>query len=169
MPRLWTYKHQKSNCLGPIPHSSHQQSDINTDIVIIPGGLSSIIQPLDVSVNHPFKCKLCELWSARMLSGSFERTAAGNLKQPLLPVITQWVKTARDSNDPAIITKPFKKCSISNDLDGMEDDVLWDEQHDKSYTDSDKEGDKMYDDMMTHEQLQQMFNEDSDADELFWF
>jgi hypothetical protein len=38
----------------------------------------------------------------------------------------------------------IKKCSISNDLDGMEDDVLWDEQRDKS--DSDEEGDDMYDD-----------------------
>jgi len=37
-------------------------------------------------------------------------------------------------------------CSISNNLDGMEDDVLWAEQHDKSNTDSD-EGDDMYDDM----------------------
>ena len=44
--------------------------------------------------------------------------------------------------------------------------LLWAEQHDKSDTDSDKEGDKMYDDMMTHEQIQQMFNEESD-DEAF--
>jgi len=53
---------------------------------------------------------------------------------------------AWDSIEPTIITKSFKKCSISNDLDGMEDDVLWAEQHDKSDTDSDEEGDEMYDD-----------------------
>ena len=45
-----------------------------------------------------------------------------------------------------IITKSFKKCSISNDLDGTEDDVLWDGQHDRSDTDSNEEGGKMYDD-----------------------
>jgi len=44
---------------------------------------------------------------------------------------------------------------------------LWVEQHDKSDTDSNKEGDDMYDDMMTHEQIQQMFSEESDDDE-FW-
>jgi len=55
-------------------------------------------------------------------------------------------KKAWDSIDPAIITKSFKKCSISNDFDGTEDDVLWDEQHDKADTDSDEEGDEMYDD-----------------------
>ena len=43
-----------------------------------------------------------------------------------------------------MITKSFKKCSISNDLDGREDNVLWDEQYDRS--DSDKEGNDTYDD-----------------------
>ena len=44
----------------------------------------------------------------------------------------------------------------------MEDDVSWNEQHDKSYTDSDEEGDDMYDDMITHEQIQKTFSENSD-------
>ena len=51
--------------------------------------------------------------------------------------------------------------SISNYLDGTEDDVLWAEQYDKSDTD---EGD-MYDAMMTHKQIQQMFREESDDDD----
>jgi len=51
----------------------------------------------------------------------------------------------------------------------MEDDILWDEQHEKSDTDSDEEGDDMYDDIMTHEQIQQMFNEDSAYDEFLDF
>ena len=42
----------------------------------------------------------------------------------------------------------------------MEDDVLRAEQYDKSDTDSD-----MYDDMMTHEQIPQVFSEESDDDE----
>ena len=68
---------------------------------------------------------------------------------------------AWDSIDPVIISKSFKKCSISNDLDGT-DNELWDEHHNKSDTDSDEEDDEMYDDMLTHEQIQQMFSEDSD-------
>jgi len=43
------------------------------------------------------------------------------------------------------------------------------EQHDNSDIDTDEEGDEMYDDMMTHEQIQQMFNEDSDDDEFLGF
>ena len=68
---------------------------------------------------------------------------------------------------PPSLPKSHKKCSISNDLDGTEDDELWDEHHNKS--DTDKETDKMYDDMLTHEQIQQMFNEDSDDDEYLGF
>ena len=57
----------------------------------------------------------------------------------------------------------FKKCAISNDLDGTEDNVLWDEQYDISDTDSEGE----YYDMTTHKQIQQTFSEESDDDE-FW-
>jgi len=35
---------------------------------------------------------------------------------------------------------------------------MWGERHDKSDTDSNKEGDEMYDVMMTHKQIQQVFS-----------
>jgi len=54
-------------------------------------------------------------------------------------------------------TKSFKKCSISNDLDGMEDGVLWGEQYDKSDTDSNEEGDDMYDDTLTDVQWRELW------------
>jgi len=51
----------------------------------------------------------------------------------------------------------------------MEDEVLWAEQYDKSDTDSNEEGDDVYDNMITHEQIQQMFSEGSDDDVCFGF
>ena len=45
-----------------------------------------------------------------------ERTAADNLKWPLLPIITQWMKTAWDYINPGIISISFKKYFISNDI-----------------------------------------------------
>jgi hypothetical protein len=37
----------------------------NTDLVVIPSGMTSQLQPLDISVNRPFKhlvCKDCDAW-----------------------------------------------------------------------------------------------------------
>ena len=60
----------------------------------------------------------------------------------------------------------YSSASISNDLDGMEDDVLLAEEYDKFNTDSDEEGNNMNDDRMAHEH---MFIEESDDDEFFGF
>jgi len=59
-----------------------------------------------------------------------------------------WIQPGLQLTPPSL-PKSFKKCSISKDLDGMEDDVSWAEQYDKSDTDSDEEGDDMYDDTWT--------------------
>ena len=139
----------------------------NTDIAVIPGGLTSVLQPLDVSVNHPFKCKLRELWSAWMASGAPQLTAAGNFKRPPLATVTEWVKTAWDAIDTGIIVKSFKKCSISNKLDGTEDDALWTDSGDVDMeTEDDSDDGEMYDDEMTDAQFAKIF-EDDDSDTEF--
>ena len=121
---------------------------------------SSILQPLDISVNHPFKCKLHEQWSEWMMSDTVEHTDAGNQKRPSLPIVTQWVKMAWDLIHPAIIVSTFKKCSITNELDGTEDDILWQDGRDAPCADLDIEGEEMYDDMLTTDQMIQMLEED---------
>jgi len=73
---------------------------------------------------------------------------------------------AWDLIDPAIITKSFKKCPISNDLDVTEDDVLWAEHMTNPTLTLTKKATTC---MMTHKQKQQMFSEESDDDELFDF
>jgi hypothetical protein len=43
-------------------------TEMKTDLAVIPGGLTSVLQPLDVSVNKPFKDnvrKLCTQWMAK--------------------------------------------------------------------------------------------------------
>ena len=62
--------------------------------------------------------------------------------------------------------RAFKKCLITNELDGTEDDILWQDDHDAPCADSDIEGEEMYDDMLTTDQMIQMLEED-DSDNFF--
>ena len=52
-------------------------------------------------------------------------------------------------NKYATIVRAFKKCSITNELDGTEDDILWQDDRDAPCADSDNEREEMYDDMLT--------------------
>jgi len=87
-------------------------------------------------------------------------------RQPEAPVVTSHLRVGENGLG-FYHYKIIQKVFISNDLDGTEDDVLLDEQHVKS--DSDEEGNEIYDDMMTHKQIQQMFIQDSDDDEFLGF
>ena len=101
---------------------------VKTDMAVIPGGLTSILQPLDVSINKPFKDCMRKKWNEWMSSGDMSYTAAGNMKPANLPTLCQWVKESWDAIDKEIIINAFKKCSISNSMDGTEDEKLWEEE-----------------------------------------
>jgi len=99
-------------------------SNANTDLAIIPGGLTSIVQPLDVCLNKPFKDRLREKWNAWMGSGQFTYTKGGNLKKPDYSIICKWILEAWAEIPKKMIVKSFKKCGISNAMDGSEDDLF---------------------------------------------
>ena len=99
-------------------------SNANTDLAIIPGGLTSVVQPLDVCLNKPFKDRLREKWNAWMSSGQFTYTKGGNLKKPDYSIICKWVLEAWAEIPKEMIVKSFKKCGISNAMDGSEDDLF---------------------------------------------
>lgn len=56
---------------------------------------------------------------------SHQLTKTGRTKRVDLSTITTWIKDSWDAIDPKIIINGFKKCGISNALDGTEDDCLW--------------------------------------------
>ncbi|GBC20294.2 pogo transposable element with KRAB domain [Rhizophagus irregularis DAOM 181602=DAOM 197198] len=49
------------------------------NLAVIPGGLTSICQPLDVAINKPFKDNLRREWHLWIANGGAGQTAAGNL------------------------------------------------------------------------------------------
>lgn len=120
--------------------------DNNTDLVIIPGGMTSQLQVLDVVVNKPFKDKLRGCYTEWLLAGQHALTPTGKIKKPCVSLLCSWIMTAWNSISPESIVKGFKKCCLSNAMDGTEDDALWDNEdvddnHDESESGTDNEVD----------------------------
>lgn len=104
----------------------------HTDLVIIPGGMTSILQILDVVVNKPFKDHLRESYSNWLMNNSHELTKSGRIKKPSIRDICDWILESWEKISCESIMKGFKKCCVTNALDGSEDDILWDDETQKN-------------------------------------
>ena len=72
------------------------------------------------------------------------------------------------SSDVEMVERSFKKCGISNALDGTEDDLVWKEEEDSSQVEEEPDCD-VYDDRITPEQWQELFSESDDEEEFHCF
>jgi hypothetical protein len=138
---------------------------LNTTQAMIPGGLTSILQPLDVVLNKPFKDRVRTKWMTWMASDEKEFTKGGNLKKPSISLVTSWVKSAWDELPAEMVAKSFLKTGISNKMDGTEDDKLWEEHEDEIEEDDTYCPGWDTDEKITPEEWEELFgNSDDDED-----
>jgi hypothetical protein len=109
---------------------------MNTDLPVISGGLASVLQPTDVSVNKPFKDNVRKLHMQLTAEGGHELTPTGNIRRLLTEIICNWIVQAWNIVSMKINMKSFLKTGIMNALDRSEGDMFWAE-----YKNVDAEGD----------------------------
>ena len=102
----------------------------NSDLAVIPGGLTSVLQPLDVCLNKPFKDRVRQKWMAWMAEGIHELTASGRQKKSSEELMCQWIGEAWRDIPREMVVNSFLKCGITNSLDGSEDDFIFDTSSD---------------------------------------
>ena len=85
-------------------------------LAVIPGGLTSLCQPLDTAINKPFKDNLRKEWHLWMASGGAGLTVKGNLKRAKLSDVCKWVKCSWENISNEVIIQSFKTCEISNEI-----------------------------------------------------
>ena len=114
--------------------------ECKTQLAVIPGRLTSQLQPLDVSVNKLFKQNMHNHWKKWMTEPHHDLTPSGRMKRPTIAQVCEWVKRSLDEIRPEIIVKSFKKCGISNALEGTRDDALF---QDNDFSSSDKDDEEL--------------------------
>lgn len=104
--------------------SNHTRKNANSDISVIPGGLTGHLQPADVSWNKPFKQAYKALYNDWMATGEKVIMPAGNMRAPDKALCLRWVKEAWNSVTSDVIRKSFRVCGISVNPDGSEDSEI---------------------------------------------
>src|SRR6218665_3059281 len=140
--------------------------NLRPDMAVIPGGLTSVLQPQDVCLNKSCKVRLLKIWVEWMSSGMATLTKGGNLMKPDIAIVVTWVKEAWASIPEEMVRRSFLKFGISNAMDGSQDDALYadDDETTPCETMGDDDDDYTADAQFTQEQYNELFVETDDEE-----
>ena len=93
-------------------------AESNISYVIIPGGCTSKVQPLDVCLNKPFKAYICGAWEEYMVEQAHSTHTASQIPTASHNDIVNWVVDANQclNSQTDMVKKSFLVCGISNSL-----------------------------------------------------
>lgn len=83
------------------------------ELAVIPGGLTPVLQPLDVALNKPFKDRMAALYNEWMEQDGKPLTPTGRVKRAPLSTVAQWVCDAWYGLPHSMVRDAFVKCAIT--------------------------------------------------------
>lgn len=117
----------RSNLVEPI---TRELQNHETTLAAIPNGLTSLLQPLNMSIKQPFKEHLRRFNAAWINSRIHKLTPGGRVQKPSVELLCTWILGAWALISESSVESSFKKTGISNALDGSEDHLAWDHDDD---------------------------------------
>lgn len=115
------HRAQKTDSILPL-----LEQTCNTEVPLAPPGTTSLVQPVDVVFNAPFKAAVDKL-ATEHLHNNVDAYLTGKMcasERRLL--LTKWIGQAWEevSSNKEMVCRSFKKCGISVAIDGSEDDQI---------------------------------------------
>ncbi|KAG0421227.1 hypothetical protein HPB47_002882 [Ixodes persulcatus] len=66
-------------------------ADDKTDLVIIPDGMTSVLLPMDVCLNKPFKAHVTSMCTEWIAEEQYDLTWTGRICKPNIAVLRKWI------------------------------------------------------------------------------
>ncbi|XP_072769637.1 pogo transposable element with KRAB domain [Nerophis lumbriciformis] len=89
-----------------------QMKQTNSELVIIPGGFTKELQPLDIGVNRAFKVKLRAAWEHWMTDGEHSFTRTGRQRRASYATICQWIVDAWAKVSISSVVRAFTRAGL---------------------------------------------------------
>jgi hypothetical protein len=105
-----------------------QLHEMKTELVVILVGMTLVLQPMDIPINKPFKDRLRQQYLTWIADPARELKETGKIKRAAPSEVVRWMLAAWKVIPESIIVRSFKKCCISNALDGSRDDIVWEDE-----------------------------------------
>lgn len=93
-----------------------EMNRLNCKRVIIPGGMTPILQQLDVYINKSMKCEMKKEYNQWLDEGIREFTASGNRKRASYEEVANWVSRAWKRIDKDMVSKLFRNLAYIHSL-----------------------------------------------------